>query len=552
MDLLNLLKPILERLAALAVSDPECRVQLRELAFKVLALTSGGPSTPAAAPANAEPQGKAIVSAASPSVPPALAVAPAPSVPPAPLPPPVPPAPVLETRPPPAPARLPAAPLERDTRPAPRDEEPPRPAPPATPYIPAWQWHDVKAEELPLIEQRCRLKAEAARWAGARQRARQDEGGPAANRDDGYAALIGRAKELPDCYLWMCNPDIGAAADPGPYADLAGCYEAAGAAALAVHHVLQHPEAQDSLPPAMFLLAEAQSALKHAVAALDTKPDFDQNRLFYWLRATAEEEHILIPRYMRVDDPANPKGWRELFDRVRHMEEKTHELQERKRRTRKRLDKLRYHAGRIRDGRGDDGAYDWERVIATVDELVSEGMPPSAREIRELILPTLDELPEAVELPKTFQLVMREADRYLAGLRGAAPEAASAGAPSEQVREAAARLRGRAVVLIGGERRPYAADALIEAFQLSDLFWIEQREHQSHYPFEPYVARPEVALVLLAIRWTSHGFGEVKEFCDKYGKPLVRLPRGYNPNQVAREIVSQVGERLAAAESRVI
>ena len=28
------------------------------------------------------------------------------------------------------------------------------------------------------------------------------------------------------------------------------------------------------------------------------------------------------------------------------------------------------------------------------------------------------------------------------------------------------------------------------------------------------------AIVLLAIRWSSHSFGDVKVFCEKYGKPL--------------------------------
>ena len=55
-----------------------------------------------------------------------------------------------------------------------------------------------------------------------------------------------------------------------------------------------------------------------------------------------------------------------------------------------------------------------------------------------------------------------------------------------------------------------------------------------------------VAAEQLAIRWSSHGFGEVKEFCDKYGKPLVRLPAGYNPNQVAFHLLSQVGDRLGS------
>ena len=54
-------------------------------------------------------------------------------------------------------------------------------------------------------------------------------------------------------------------------------------------------------------------------------------------------------------------------------------------------------------------------------------------------------------------------------------------------------------------------------------------------------------MVLLAIRWSSHSFGDVQEFCDRHGKLLVRLPSGYNPNQVAHQILAQVGHRLRAA-----
>jgi hypothetical protein len=50
---------------------------------------------------------------------------------------------------------------------------------------------------------------------------------------------------------------------------------------------------------------------------------------------------------------------------------------------------------------------------------------------------------------------------------------------------------------------------------------------------------------VLAIRWSSHSYGDVKQFCDQYGKPLVRLPAGYNPNQVAVHILSQCSDRLA-------
>jgi hypothetical protein len=79
---------------------------------------------------------------------------------------------------------------------------------------------------------------------------------------------------------------------------------------------------------------------------------------------------------------------------------------------------------------------------------------------------------------------------------------------------------------------------------LRELSWIETKEHQSITAFEPTIGRPDVALVLLAIRWSSHTFGEVKQYCDRHGKPLVRLPGGYNPNQVAVQILSQCSEKL--------
>jgi hypothetical protein len=103
------------------------------------------------------------------------------------------------------------------------------------------------------------------------------------------------------------------------------------------------------------------------------------------------------------------------------------------------------------------------------------------------------------------------------------------------------------MVLIGGDRRRAAHEAIVESFGLQELIWLETREHQSIEGFEPYIARPDVAVVLLAIRWTSHSYGEAKEFCDNSGKPLVRLPTGYNPSQIASQILGQCSERLKAS-----
>ncbi|HEX8204028.1 MAG TPA: hypothetical protein VF590_26365, partial [Isosphaeraceae bacterium] len=160
--------------------------------------------------------------------------------------------------------------------------------------------------------------------------------------------------------------------------------------------------------------------------------------------------------------------------------------------------------------------------------------------------PVVDALPDLGDLPPGFRVALREIDRYLA-TRPAPSAPACAHPPAAEVAEAARLLAGRRVVLIGGIRHPGAQEALEAALNLAELIWIETKEHQSIRAFEPAIARPDVALVLLAIRWSSHAFGDVKQYCDRHGTPLVRLPGGYGPHQVAAQILAQASTQLAGS-----
>src|SRR5205085_1257659 len=55
----------------------------------------------------------------------------------------------------------------------------------------------------------------------------------------------------------------------------------------------------------------------------------------------------------------------------------------------------------------------WRLLAATVDELVSGGLPPSNRDLREQLVPVIDTMPELPNVPQGFQLVLREIDRFL-------------------------------------------------------------------------------------------------------------------------------------------
>jgi hypothetical protein len=244
---------------------------------------------------------------------------------------------------------------------------------------------------------------------------------------------------------------------------------------------------------------------------------------------------------MRADDPADPARWANLVARIEELGNRFQQSRRQAKQQKSRLGRLGYHRKLIGAGKGTP--HDWLTIAKTVDEMIGDGLPPSNREIRELLLPIIDDLPELDDTPRGFAMFLREVDRYLATPVPSSNEELGR-APTAEQQEAARLLSGRSVVLIGGTRRPESQDALRTALGLQEVIWIETREHQSIGPFESFIARQDVALVLLAIRWSSHSFGDVKQFCDRYNKPLVRLPAGYHPNQVAAQILAQCSEQL--------
>ena len=342
------------------------------------------------------------------------------------------------------------------------------------------------------------------------------------------------AERLTDAFYWAGAGDSPDAPDISTLDHVGGCFETVAEGLLLVRNAQQ--QRRGGLETSLSLLAEAQSALRRSLQRLKSSEDPDQLVAYEAVREMAARRRIFLKRFLRADDLADPEAWPGVLARIEARSggepSQRHERQ---------LDRLRSLIRALGEG-GDAGA-SWRSVIEAVEQAVGEGVPPSSREIRGLLLPHLDDLPEGADLPGGFRRVLRAIDRYLA-TRPTAAAPAAAQQPTAEVREAARLLSGRSVVLIGGLRRPQAQAVLRAALGLEELVWIGTREHQSVRGFEAAIARPEVAVVLLAIRWSSHAFGDVKAFCDRHGKPLVRLPGGYNPAQVAAQVLAQCGERL--------
>ena len=388
--------------------------------------------------------------------------------------------------------------------------------------------------ELDALAARCRAKAGAARWAAERQRRvreraeHPDEDAPTDPASGKWAEL------LTDAFYWASVADPSGSPDIALLDHVGGCFETV---AEALRLVQEHRKRRAGLERSLPLLAEAQSALRQSLLRLQAAEDPDQRAAYEWVREAAARQRIYLKRHMRADDQADPGQWADLLARI----ETAAGSDRRSRIQKSRLDRLHSVLGPIGEGKGTDAH--WQAVVEVVDAMVGEGIPPSDPELRDLLMPVIDELPDRDDLPTGFRLVLREIDRYLATRTPHSAEV-TAPEPTAEVQRAARLLSGRSVVLIGGVRRPEAQRMLRASLDLEDLIWIETREHQSIRGFEATVARPDVAVVLLAIRWSSHAFGDVKQFCDRHGKPLVRLPGGYNPNQVAAQILSQCGERL--------
>ncbi len=394
--------------------------------------------------------------------------------------------------------------------------------------------------DLQRIEARCRLKAEGARWAAARQRSLRDGADYYTEIEPRDREIISKAKALEDCFLWMNHSSAPIPSDPRQWEDVAGCFEAAAMAVALLRQVIENGEKyRGFLEKAVDLTAEAQSALRVAVEMVDGKPDTDQNSMFHRLRQAATEEQIFIARFMRLDDPADPTQWNNLQERIGQLDSEIDEIRQRDKQRLKLLKKAQYHARIIGDNKGTEA--DWKKVIEAVDTLVSEGMPASNTDLRDMLVPIVNGIPE-VEIPDGFQRVLVEVDRFLATQMPPAQQTVREA--SGEVQKVAELYKGKTMVLIGGDCRPHAYEALKSAFALKELIWVATRDHESTDIFLPYIARADVDVVLLAIRWSSHSYGDVKTICDKFGKEFYRLPAGYNPNQVAHQILQHRGEKV--------
>lgn len=205
------------------------------------------------------------------------------------------------------------------------------------------------------------------------------------------------------------------------------------------------------------------------------------------------------------------------------------------------LNTLAFHLKRLLAAAGPEREHDRRKIAETVGLLLADTAATRDELALQKRLPGLVLAIEEDRLPADYELLLRDLERCPRarskdGVRPAPPT------PIEQV---AALLRGRALVVVGGVPQPAHREKLRKAFELSEVSWPATNEHAPDVAaLEPEIARADVAAVILLIRWIRHAMNDLADTCKRHDKPLVRVPGGYNVNQIAANVLAQVSKRL--------
>jgi hypothetical protein len=111
-------------------------------------------------------------------------------------------------------------------------------------YSTRWRKTTATNCAFSLIEARCRLKAEGARWAVTRRRLVAEGANFRTEIEPKEQDIISRAGSLEDCFLWMCQLS---GVSPNRYEDVARCFDAVADFLSVVKQAQDEPEFERSL-----------------------------------------------------------------------------------------------------------------------------------------------------------------------------------------------------------------------------------------------------------------------------------------------------------------
>ena len=407
--------------------------------------------------------------------------------------------------------------------------------------------------DLAMVETRSRLKAASCRLFVEKRAA-----GAGSNAEyeirHRMNEMIAKAKAMPSCFLWVFWRER-TPPDDGVLAQIAECYDAQADVVGMMRRfdemgVGGRTDEEGELFRAM---AEANSALRVALGGTWlTGDDEDQVEAHVWLRQETASRRVFIDRHMTAGDPADPSKCADLRERLRQIGARLDECVSRAKAVKSGLSQIKYHAGQIVKNGPDEGAAHWAKVGEAFAKLRGLGIAAADRRVAEAIGPRAARgwTGESSDTQGLAAAVARAAKLETdpdAGADATRDEEGSANERewSQGVVQVRTLLRGKRIVVIGGERNAAAVDRFIEAFELADAEWVTLAEHGPSTPMRGPINRADTAAVVVIIKLAGHLHAEeARGYASSAGKPCIHLSGGYNPERVAEAILDQASNRL--------
>ena len=283
------------------------------------------------------------------------------------------------------------------------DDGPRRPMSPRPPMGPV---------SLETIAERCRLKAEATRWA-IQRRVMVAHGGDFSDEiSPKDAGLVERAKSLPNCFVWTLDP-YAELPDDESLGVVAGCYEGLAVAAETMSALDARDADRDTQQSGMQLIAATQSALRQALFNAGRKQrDTDQEEAFGWLKDQTSARRIYVSRHMRLMDPADPAEWAARIEETLQLLGDLDEVGQQAASVQSHLNRIRYHAERI--DAEDATRHDWDRINEAVRALIEDlDVAPDSVPLCEALELAVDLVPDDFEPGPALRLALKACDAWL-------------------------------------------------------------------------------------------------------------------------------------------
>ncbi len=451
---------------------------------------------------------------------------------------------------------------------------------------------------LSVVVTRARWKAAACRLSLDKRSQALAEGTEelAAQIEAREVSLRTRLSSLPDTGTWMLDLPFGRRISETDALDVdeeaakkldrvADCYDTLAAGAEIAMELDEGGAFQKTPPPAfLYLLAEAQSALLQSLAEAPTRSDSDQRDVFLWLKDQTTHYRIYVDRFMRLDDPADPSGSKDLLERMRRSSREILAQVKGRRERGQLVAKVRYHISKLR-GEGPLSAGEVESLRHALDEWVKRGLERNDRGLTDV----LDPLRSRVESPdsETEKALGKILDAFPtrdgrtggrsedegqadnrstgssprpvesqssdgAGRDGAAkgdvsPEEARR--PEELLAEVQELLSGREVTLFMGPTDELDVARLgveLGAGTFSAVVIDTTQDEEARAAKLQEQLGLDTELFLLGIRLDPEEYQTFKQGCISRDKQFVRLPGSLDAQAIAHQVSRQVGWRLRA------